>query len=1024
MFCDLANSTLLSQKLDAEDYREVLREYQQTAGAIVRRLEGHVAQYLGDGILVYFGYPVGHEDDAARAALAASEITNAVQGLHSQHLDTIGWKLEVRIAIHTGDVVVGEIGGPGRSETLALGEAPNIAARLVGCAAPGKVVLSDATHTLLGPRFSAQPLGAQSLKGISEPVFAHVLVQSDAQARIGLADAHSLSPLVGRDSALLSLHEAWTAACTGEGRAVLISAEAGAGKSRLVKALHDKQYAQSSQWLEFRGDAHAALSPLLPMLEVFTREAGIRPFDAPADRLSQLERTLRDAGMVAKETAPLLATLLRIPTGDRYEPHALEPDEQRRRAVQALLTWLIGRTKAAPAVLVFEDAHWMDPSTLRLIDELLPQARNTSTLIVVCYRPSFVAPWALEERDVQLTLPPLSAEQTRSLASAVLGEAATDERLDYIASKADGVPFFVEEVAKGILHGVDVATEAPQPTSANEAIPAILYQVLSSRIDAMGPHKPLVAFAAVIGREFSYELLAATKQFDTEALEAGLQALTEKEIVIRRGEASTATYLFRHALLQDVAYASLVKSARRAAHGLIGTTLSDNYPQILESRPELIAQHFTEAMEIAKAVQLWSKAAQRSSADSAHSEAVTHYETALSLLEQFAPNTLGGPEEMLLRLGVGVGAAKTKGLAHDDAEKAFSRALELAHTVAQPAMRFRAVQGLSRFYGTRADLDTAMEVTRTMLTIAEPEGNAAMLIEAHRANATIRYYRGEFTTAIEHLDSQRALLDEAKNRHTREYGQDPVVTCNMYEALVSWKLGYPMRANGAAERAIAAAHEAGDPNDLAFALAISSVVQHLRRDHLETKNLAEAALQIATKNNYKMWQGVAIVQRGAALCNLGETAGGTKLIEGGTAAFRATGALLTCSYGLSLHAEAYARASRVEDALAAANEGLELVTATNERYFEAELRRQQGAFLHELGEQKQAWHSLQNSLAVAKEQSAKSFELRTATTAAQLFGKSARKEQVTSALQSIVAAMEGNGQTLDLGDARYTLSQL
>jgi class 3 adenylate cyclase/tetratricopeptide (TPR) repeat protein len=1028
MFCDLADSTSLSQKLDPEDYREVVREYQHAAGAIVRRLEGHVAQYLGDGILVYFGYPVGHEDDATRAALAATEILAALQAIDNPHLAAIQWQLELRIAIHTGEVVVGEMGGPGRSETLALGETPNIAARLVGSAAPGKVVVSEATRMLLGRRFSTAPLGPHSLKGVADPVEAHVLVRSDAMHdRIGLADASSLSPLVGRDDALATLRASWGAASSGQGRVVYISAEAGVGKSRLVEALREEQVAQSSQWLEFRGDSHAAYSPLLPMLEAFTLEAGIRSTDLPEVRIERLEKTLREAGIDPKAAAPMLAPLLRIPTDGRYPPHALEPDEQRRRAVQALLSWLLGRTAAAPAVLVFEDAHWMDPSTLQLVGQLLPLARETATLVLVCHRPAFVPAWPSAESDIALELGALDEVGTRLLAKAVLGTSATPERLEYVVSKTDGVPFFVEEVSKSLLLGEDDSIEgarAAENATSQSEVPAILYQALVSRLDALGPYKPIIAFAAVVGREFSYALLSATQQFDEATLSAAMEELTEKEIVICRGQAPESVYLFRHALLQDVAYESLVKASRRESHKLLGETLAKHYPDVAESRPELLAQHFTEAREIPAAVGYWTKAAQLSAADSAHTEATAHYETALSLLEQHNPDGLGGPHEMMLQLGIGVGSAKTKGLAHDDAERAFSRALELSHTVSQPELRFRAVQGLSRFYGTRADLDTALDVTRTMLTIAEPQSNPAMQIEAHRANATIRYYRGEFTEAMRHLKSQRALLDEAENLHTREYGQDPVVTCNMYEALVSWKLGFPLRANGAAERAIAAAHAAGDPNDLAFALAISSVVQHLRRDHLEAKNLAESALQIATKHNYQMWRGVAIVQRGAALCHLGDVASGTQLIVGGTAAFRATGALLTCSYGLSLHGEAYARAGDYETALAAVDEGLSLVEATNERYFEAELLRQQGEYLAKLGRMEESWSGLQRSLKVARVQCARSFALRTTTTAARIFGAGEHASEVASALREVVGEMEEHGQTLDLGDARYVLSEL
>lgn len=1028
MFCDLADSTKLSQKLDPEDYREVVREYQQIAGAIVRRLEGHVAQYLGDGILVYFGYPTAHEDDAVRTALAATEILAAVQALRNPHLVAIGWQLELRIAIHTGEVVVGEMGGPGRSETLALGETPNIAARLIGSAAPGKVVVSDATRELLGRRFSTAPLGPHALKGIAEPIEAHVLLRSAArQERIGMADSASRSPLVGRDDELASLRKSWQAACSGKGRAVFISGDAGVGKSRLVGALHDEQFARSSQWLEFRGDSHAAFSPLLPMLEVFTMEAGIQKSDLSEVRIERLEKTLREAGLDAAEAAPMLAALLHMPTDGHYAPNALEPDEQRRRAVKALLSWLLGRTMAAPAVLVFEDVHWMDPSTLQLIGQLLPLARETATLVLVCHRPSFEQPWPSHESDTTIALNALDGSSTRALATSILGESATKEQLDYVTSKTDGVPLFVEEVSKSLLLAGDAGIErigSAESAPNSSEVPPILYQALTSRLDALGPYKPIVAFAAVVGREFSYELLQATKQFDDATLKAGLDALEEKEIVVCLGTAPDSVYLFRHALLQDVAYSSLVKGARREAHKLLGETLTSHYPEIADSRPELIAQHLTEAHEIAAAVGFWTKAAQLSAADSAHTESIAHYERALALLEEHKPDALGGAQEMVLRLGVGVASAKTKGLAHDDAEKAFSRALELSHTVAQPVLRFRAVQGLSRFYGTRADLDTALDVTRTMLTIATPDSNPAMQIEAHRANGTIRYYRGEFTEAMRHVDAQRALLNEAENLHTREYGQDATVTCNMYEALVAWKLGFPLRANGAAERAIAAAHATGDPNDLAFALAISSVVQHLRRDHLEAKNLAEAALQIATKHNYQMWRGVAIVQRGAALCHLGEVAGGIQFIAGGTAAFRATGALLTCSYGLSLLAEAHARSGDYAAALAAVEDGLSLVETTNERYFEAELRRQHGEFLAEQGRHEEAWLSLQRSLEVAKAQSAMSFELRSATTLARLYGEGAHASAAANSLQSIVTAMEANGQTLDLGDARYVLSEL
>ena len=643
LFCDLVDSTALASQLDVEDYREVVRAYQQTCAEVIRRFEGHIAQYLGDGLLVYFGYPQAHEDDAQRAVRAGLGMIDAMAQRNAHLTQERGARqavsLQVRVGIHTGLVVVGDVGGGSRQEQLALGETPNLAARLQGLAAPDTVVVSPAAFRLVRGYFTAQELGTHRLKGVTAPVQVYRLLgESAAQSRLDIAGPSGLTPLVGRESEVLLLTERWAHSRDGRGQVVLLSGEAGIGKSRLVEVLRERASGQGATPMVFRCSPYHQQSALYPVIEHLQRLLHWDRTAAPEARLQALEQALQTSRLPLAEVTPLLAALLSLPHPAQYPPLNLAPQRQRQQTHDALVAWLLEQTEQQPVLAVWEDLHWADPSTLELLGLVLDQVPTARICVLLTCRPEFQPSWTSRSHLSQVTLSRLGSPQVQVMISSLTGgKTLPVVVVEQIVAKTDGVPLFVEELVKMILESGLVREEGNQYRLSGPlpplAIPSTLHDSLMARLDRLATVKEVAQLGATIGRTFSYALLQAVSPRDEATVQQGLRQLVAAELVYQRGTLPQATYMFKHALIQEAAYQSLLRSTRQQVHQRIAQALEAQFPEIVETQPELVAQHYTAAGCPEQAILYWLQAGQHASERSAHLEAISHFTTGIELLK-------------------------------------------------------------------------------------------------------------------------------------------------------------------------------------------------------------------------------------------------------------------------------------------------------------------------------------------------------------------------------------------------------
>ena len=622
LFCDLADSTTLAGQLDPEDLREVIRAYQSACAEVIQRFDGHIAQYLGDGLLVYFGYPQAHEDDAARAVRTGLSIIEALSTLNSRLERGRGIRLAVRVGIHTGLVVVGTLGGGSRHEHLALGETPNIAARLQSLAAPNTVVISAATQQLVQGLFTCWEMHTPALKGVAQPLAVyHVRDVSEAQSRFEVAVTRGLTPLVGREEEMGLLRRRWEQAAEGHGQVVLLSGEAGIGKSRLVQELREHVGSAGAARLTWRCSPYAQHSALYPLIEHLQRFLQWQREDTPETRLAKLERKLQAYHLPLHDVMPLFAALLSLPPPAPYPPLALSPQQQQQQTQAALLAWLLEDVERQPTLLVCEDLHWADASTLEWLGLLIEQAPTAHLLTLLTCRPEFRAPWANRSHLTQLTLSRFTRPQGEAMVTRVAsGKTLPGEVLQQIVARTDGVPLFVEELTKMVLEsGLLQEREdhyvltGPLPPL---AIPTTLHDSLMARLDRLATVREVAQLGATLGREFTYELLQAVWPLDEETLQRGLRRFVDAELIYQRGVPPQARYVFKHALIQEAAYQTLLKSTRQRYHQQIAQVLETRFPDTVKTQPELLAHHYTEAGFNAKAMGYWRRAGQRALAGS------------------------------------------------------------------------------------------------------------------------------------------------------------------------------------------------------------------------------------------------------------------------------------------------------------------------------------------------------------------------------------------------------------------------
>jgi class 3 adenylate cyclase/predicted ATPase len=1027
LFCDLADSTWLASQLDPEDWRDVVHAYQQAAARAVARFDGHVAQYLGDGLLVYFGYPQAHEDDAERAVrggLAMLEaVTEANDALEARH----GIRLTLRVGIHTGVVVVGEMAGGASHGALALGETTNLAARLQAEAEPNSVVLSGVTLHLVPGIFATRDLGARTVKGVREPVRVHqALRATGVRSRLDVASAEDLTPLVGRDQELGLLLGRWEQVQDGLGQVVLVSGEAGIGKSRLIQALRERLADTAHTWLECHGTSFTRDSAFLPVIELLRHGLRLEDDEPVPVKREKLMAALEQNALPA-DGLPLLASLLSIPLPEPAAPPSGTPERAKRLTRDLLLEWLLRLGRVQPLILVMEDLHWMDPSTLELISMVVEQAPTASVLALLTHRPGFEPPWAARAHVTPVSVGRLSRRQAAAMVERVAGERRLPEAVvRAIVERTDGIPLFVEELTKALLDADVVGAGGVSDAAALElAIPATLQDSLTARLDRSRAAKEVAQLAATVGREFRYEVLAAASPLDEGELQRGLDSLVDAELLYQRGAVPHAVYVFKHALVQETAYRSLLKPRRQQFHLQIARALERGFAGTAEERPEELAHHYAQAGLPEPAIPWWEKAGQRAVQRSANVEAVRHLRRGLAALERVAAGPERDDRELRLRTLLGIALIATEGYSAPAVLDNFARAREVCEALGDTPARFPVLLGLFRFYLLRSDREATARLVEQCLELAQRTQDSGLLFFAELAAGMRAFYAGEHARSRERLAGAWARYEpERRDAYTLAYGQDPSVTTRMHAAWNEWYLGYPDRARRLASEGLELAEASGHPFGLAGGLSSASLLWRLCGDAPVALRHAEACIAISREQGFSTWLWAGMLSRGTALGLLGHTDEAIAEVVQATAAARSIGSQLFVPRACCELAALYLAAGRPAEALRALDEARVLAAANLDVWEEAEIHRLTGEVRQRAEPSADVEHEFRRAVDLARERGARSLELRAVTSLARLWQGRGERARARELLEPVVAGFTEGFDTADLKQASALLSGL
>jgi class 3 adenylate cyclase/predicted ATPase len=1027
MFCDLVGSTALAGRLDPEELREHVRAYQAAGAEVVERFGGHVAQYLGDGLLVYFGYPLAHEDDAQRAVRAGLAITDAV-GVLNTRVAAGRVDLAVRIGIHTGLVVVGEVGGGARREQLALGEAPNVAARLEALAEPNTVVVSAATRRLVERFFTYRDLGRRALHGVAalQAVY-QVLGESGPAA--GLGGPVAATPLVGRDREIALVLERWEAASEGLGAVVLLSGEAGIGKTRIVQTVCERVQKTRHTRVEGRCSPYRQHSPLYIVAELLQATLGFARDDTSDILRRRLERALAEAGLAPAEGVPLVASLLALPREEGSPVLSWAPQRQRQRTIEIVLDLLRSAADRRPLLVVVEDLHWVDASSLELLSLLADQVPAAPILMVLTARPEFRPPWASRSHATQVTLNRLPRRQSEEMVLRVSGKPLPAEVVQHVLAGADGVPLFVEEITKtvlesGLLRDRDDGYELTAPLR-SLAVPATLNDSLMARLDRLPEAKPVAQLAAAIGREFSYELLHAVSPLPEPQLRGELGRLVDAELLYQRGLPPAAQYVFKHALIQEAAYQSLLRSTRQQYHRRIVDVLAERFPQIGELSPELVAHHYTEAGLTAEAIPYWQRAGESAVRRSAHAEAVAHFERGLALVRALPSSAESARVELSLLTALGPVFFGSRGFAAPETERTYGRAQELCAELGDTPETFPALWGQWGFFQLQGNSQKALEFGEKLLARAGRSQDPVELLQAHHALWPTQFHLGNVAAAVEHTEAGLALYDPVRHPPLAfTYGGHDARVCGLaFDAASQAVLGFPRQAGERARQALEAARILDHPHTIANAHAWSALALRLGGDFGAALATAEAGQVVATEFGFPQWGALATVVRGAALAALGRLGEGIADMRRGVADWRATRAGGFVPTFLALLAEAELARGDADAALRVVGEALADVGTRGERLSEAELLRLKGEALlarrpPDAAEAEACFHG---ALTVARAQQAKTWELRAALSLGRLWRRRGREDDARQLVEATAIWFTEGHDTTDLRAAHELL---
>ena len=1032
LVCDLVGSTALTTKLDPEDMRRVIAIFNRCCADAIESHGGFVAKYLGDGALAYFGYPEAHENDPELAVEAGLAVVDGVQKLKTAAHEA----LRVRVGIATGLVVVGDIIGSGAAEERGVvGETPNLAARLQTIAEPDSVVISDDTRRLLGSLFELRDLGISQLKGISAPSRAWmVLARSAVESRFEALRGSKLTAFVGREREVELLLRLWERAKAGEGQVALVHGEAGVGKSRLVaeflKAIADEpqmrlRYYCSSQHL------NTALYPVIVQMQ---RLAGFAGDDPPKVMLDKLDAMFA-ATHTSREDAALLADLLSLENDGRYPSLDIsQPERRRRRVMNALIGQIEAVARNGPALMILEDAHWADPTTVEMLGRVVERIATLRVLHLVVYRPEIEAPWLNQNHVTEVAVARLAPPVIGAMIDDVArGQGLPPDARNEIVRRADGVPLFAEELTKAVIEAERDGGAAPARSPGKVAVPASLQDSLMARLDRLGPAKEAAQIAAAIGRQSPFGLLAAVAHTPPGELEAALERLVEAGLMFREGTPPKATYLFKHALLQDIAYGALLRERKQALHARIAEALEAQFPEVGETQPETLARHCAEAGLVEKAAALWGKAGRRSLKRSALVEAESHFSQALAQIAAHPSTPLLRREEIASQIGLASTLQLRRGFASPEAKAALSRTLELieragslGEPVEDPLALFTTLHGFWVASVVASAGKGTQRLAAQCLSLAERAGAKGELIAGLRAVGLSQLFAGDLLASRASLDKAIALFSPAQDHAATRYGADHWSSALSGRGAALWALGYPDAALADAALALKSAREFGHAFTLGNNLIFAAWTCFGCGRYAVAGDHADELVALADAKGEPFYNAFGLMLQGLVLTAAGDAETAIKLLTSALSAYQASGATLLTPHLLAYLAKAYARLQRWDDARGRLDDAAKIIEGTGERWCESDTLRIAGeiALAKPDKDEAKAEGDFKRALTLARRQRAKSWELRAATSMARLWAEQGKRREARELIAPVYGWFTEGFDTLDLREAKTALEAL
>jgi class 3 adenylate cyclase/tetratricopeptide (TPR) repeat protein len=1023
MFIDLVDSTTLSAQLDPEDMREIIRVYQNTVAGEITRFEGHIAKFMGDGVLAYFGWPRAHEDEAERAVRAGLAVTQAISQLRTP----AGKALQTRIGVATGLVVVGDLVGEGAAQEQAVvGDTPNLAARLQGAARPGMVAIAEATRHLVGDLFVLKELGSLTFKGLVEPTLAFAaLAERPLESRFAARQGGGVTPIVARDQELAFLIERWRQAKSGEGQIVLLNGEAGIGKSRIAEALVDALSGEPRVLLRYQCSPYHIDSALYPAIQQIAHAAGFAEDDSPERRLDRLETLLAESIDDISEAAPLMAALMGLEGSSRYGKLTLPPQQRRNRTLAILLNQLTGLARRKPVLWVIEDAHWIDPTTLELIEFALDRVPGNCVLVLITARPTFIASFGSHPVVSRLALNRLGREAMQSIIARIArGKRLPAPLLDEIAAKTDGVPLFVEEMTKAVIEsgvlreGVD-AYHLDGPLSAL-AIPTTLHDSLMARLDRLQPVKEVAQIASVIGRSFDHRTIAALAGHPEGEITEAMRQLVEAELVFRRGTPPDATYLFKHALVRDAAYESLLKARRRTLHARLLDVLEAGGG----GAPEVKAQHAEAAGLIARAIDYWEQAGAMALVRPAYKEAIANLENGVRLCRVMGEEPQWKRREQTIQLQLGQALIANQGYQAEETLRAFERARELADEIGDVSLQLPAVFGL--WAGHHIAGTGSGELARRYAALAETRPETGTQLVGLRMLGLERFYEGHFEESLALTNRGLDIYDPIAHRDlAHRFGHDPRAASANYKAWNLWHLGFPDQAARTFEDNLRWMREVNHANTTGLVLCFGTMTNIWLRRPEPVESAAREAIRLADEMTLALWNAWGRIHLGWALSQH-DAVLGLEDIEAGLREAHQIGAGRYEPFHFGIAADAFARAGRPDEARSSISKAFAGLALGHHSAFAADLYRTRAVLSLRIdaGEHRAAEADLRRALEIARQQEAPSLQLRAARDLARLLIDQGERQQAADLLAPVFGSFSEGFDMPDLREAKALLDEL